>query len=163
MVILTPPVSSGARHACSLPSLMAGDGAEQASSRCMGDDATMGESCIEVGRIDMIDTTPAALAIAEQISADDARAIICEAYYGRAAEIAAGLELPSSDGDAMMADFSEGVDTTPPALAIAEQISAADGQDAIYANYHERALQLEKEERDAKDEFMSMLAARGGN
>ena len=80
-----------------------------------------------------------------------------------AAEIAAGLELPSSDGDAMMADFSEDVDTTPPALAIAEQISAADGQDAIYANYHERALQLEKEERDAKDEFMSMLAARGGN
>ena len=53
------------------------------------------------------------------------------------------------------------VDTTPPILAIAEQISPADGQDAIYANYHERALELEAEALEAKKEFMSMLAVRG--
>ena len=93
-------------------------------------------------------------------------------YHERAAEIAAGAEraqqadaeqLGDGDGDAMVFDFPVDADTTPPSLAIAEQISPADGQDAIYANYHERAMELEEEAREAKEEFMSMLAARGGN
>ena len=62
-----------------------------------------------------------------------------------------------------MLDFPVEEDTTPPALAIAEQINADDAQDLIYANYHERAQELETEALQAKAEFMRMLAARGGN
>ena len=53
------------------------------------------------------------------------------------------LDGGNGDDDAMMADFPVEVDTTPPSLAIAEQISPVDGQAAIYANYHERAMELE--------------------
>ena len=39
--------------------------------------------------------------------------------------------------------------------------NSAPTQDAVYTNCRERALQLEKEGRDAKVEFMSMLTAMG--
>ena len=61
-----------------------------------------------------------------------------------------------------MAVFPADVDTTPPALAIAERWPD-DAQQIIYANYYERAMELEEEALEAKEEFMSTLAARGGN
>ena len=114
-----------------------------------------------------VDEGPPCLAIAERWQEQ-----IYANYNERAAELAAGVERSqqvdeeqcgNGDDDAMMADFPMEVDTTPPSLAIAEQISPVDGQAAIYANYHERAMELEAEALEAKEEFMSMLAARGGN
>lgn len=118
---------------------------------------------------DAIDRTPPVLAIAEQISADDAQALICEAHHERAVVIAAGAERMQQadaeqlgDGDTAMLDFQVEIDTTPSVLAIAEHWPE-DAQQIIYANYNERALQLEREELEAKASFMNALAARGGN
>jgi len=55
------------------------------------------------------------------------------------------------------------VDGCPPALAVAEQISAEDAQCMIVESFNERASQLEREEIDAKASYMAALASRGGN
>jgi hypothetical protein len=170
----TPPVPSTAQRTCSQHSLEAGDGGDgvdQAPCQGHGDDLAMSD-CMEVDPMDTtdaIDRTPPVLAIAEQISADDAQALICEAHHERAVVIAAGAERMQQadaeqlgDGDTAMLDFQVEIDTTPSVLAIAEHWPE-DAQQIFYANYNERALQLEREELEAKASFMNALAARGGN
>ena len=40
---------------------------------------------------------------------------------------------------------------------------ADDGMELIQANFHERALELESLEREAREEYKAALMARGGN
>ena len=63
--------------------------------------------------------------------------------------------------DVTMRDLA-GDDCLAPALAVAQQISADDAQEMIFAAHHERALELEKEALGARASFMRVLASRGG-
>ena len=68
----------------------------------------------------------------------------------------------TGEGDVTMLDLAGQDDCLAPALAVAQQISADDAQEMIFAAHHERALELEEEALEAKASYLRALASRGG-